>query len=86
MITKQEISGLNISDYSITSIPDGELICFDCSDTTPAGQQSLWYKIYTEFLPFSHYNIAPDITLECSNVSLKKKQNYLLLQIRPDKV
>lgn len=86
MITKQEISGLNISDYSITSIPDGEWICFDCSDTTPAGQQSLWYKIYTEFLPFSHYNIAPDITLECSNVSLKNKQNYLLLQIRPDKV
>ena len=86
MITKQEISGLNISDYSITSIPDGEWICFDCSDTTPAGQQSLWYKIYTEFLPFSHYNIAPDITLECSNVSLKKEQNYLLLQIRPDKV
>lgn len=86
MIIKQEISGLNISDYSITSIPDGEWICFDCSDTTPAGQQSLWYKIYTEFLPFSHYNIAPDITLECSNVSLKKEQNYLLLQIRPDKV
>lgn len=85
MIAKQEISGLNISDYSITNIPDGEWICFDCSDTTPAGQQSLWYKIYTEFLPFSHYNIVPDVTLECSNVSLEKEQNYLLIQIRPDK-
>lgn len=40
MITKQEISGLNISDYSITNIPDGEWICFDCSDTTPAGPLS----------------------------------------------
>lgn len=26
MITKQEISGLNISDYSITNIPDGEFM------------------------------------------------------------
>ena len=35
------------------TIPKRTWVCFECFGSSPVDMQNLWYKIYTEFLPFS---------------------------------
>lgn len=73
-----------LRSYDHIRIPDGTWICFECHDQTVKGMQSLWYKIYTEFLPFSSYSLIPDITLECSSILSCTANRYLLIPVKPD--
>jgi AraC family transcriptional regulator len=52
------------SEYQIVEIPAGKWLVFCSTGRRPAAIQNLWYRIYTEFLPFSSYQIKETGTLE----------------------
>lgn len=84
-LVNQELLALNCKkQYETLKIPDGDWACFLCGENSPQGMQNLWYKIYTEFLPFSTYNLKEDVTLECSCYMAGEERQYLLLPIKSD--
>lgn len=78
----EEISSTDSMIHII--IPKRTWACFECFGSSPAAMQNLWYKIYTEFLPFSSYHLTDDLTLECSNVTTQPKKHFLLLPVGSD--
>lgn len=66
------------------TIPKRTWVCFECFGSSPVDMQNLWYKIYTEFLPFSSYHLTDDLTLECSNITVQPEKRFLLLPVGSD--
>ena len=50
--------------YEIVEIPSDRWLIFRCMGKRPLAIQNLWYRIYTEFLPFTSYQIRELGTLE----------------------
>ena len=50
--------------YTIVDIPAGTWLVFRCTGLRPMAIQKLWYRIYTEFLPFTSYRIREMEILE----------------------
>ena len=69
--------GLNIID-----IPAMNWVKFKCVGKRPKALQDLWYRIYTEFMPFSSFEIIDNITLEVSPFDFKGEESYLWMPIR----
>lgn len=56
--------GDSASDYQIMEVSADRWLVFRCTGKRPEAIQNLWYRIYTEFLPFSSYQIKDSGTLE----------------------
>ncbi len=52
------------SDYHFIEVPADKWLVFTCTGRRPQAIQDLWFRIYTEFLPFSTYRIRENGTLE----------------------
>lgn len=60
-----EYSGGTIPDgYSLVEVPAQKWVVFKCKGEMPQAMQELWYRFYTEFMPFTTYRLLDDITLE----------------------
>ncbi len=60
-----EYNGVTIPDgYEIIEIPRRRWITFQCVGMRPTAIQNLWYKVYTEFLQFTSYQVDEDGILE----------------------
>lgn len=60
-----EYNGEDVSDgYDIIEIASRRWITFQCIGVRPTAIQNLWYKVYTEFLPFTSYKVDEDGILE----------------------
>ena len=71
------------SPYSIKKISSKNWVCFPCEAGVDAIQK-LWYRIYTEFMPFSSYKINENETLEISFCKNGENQLYLYMPIKED--
>lgn len=71
------------SPYSIKKILSKNWVCFPCEAGVDAIQK-LWYRIYTEFMPFSSYKINENETLEISFCKNRENQLYLYMPIKED--
>ena len=71
--------------YNLKIIPARKWIKFCCNTSTTKDMQNLWYRIYSEFLPFSSYDIDAIETLEVSYCMNRKNQRYLYIPLKEDK-
>ena len=71
------------SPYSIKKISSKNWVYFPCEAGVDAIQK-LWYRIYTEFMPFSSYKINENETLEISFCKNGENQLYLYMPIKED--
>ena len=71
--------------YDVVNIPDRRWLRFPCEGETEQAMQKLWYRIYTEFLPFSSYRIDECVTLEVSYCMNGENRKYLYLPVKTDK-
>ena len=69
-------------ELTITKIPPCKWIKFKCIENEAKAMQKLWYRIYTEIMPFFSYKLADNITLEVSSVQNNVNEKYLLIPIR----
>ena len=68
--------------YHIVKIPELLWIKFTCRGKRPKAIQELWYRVYTEFIPFSSYDLYEDITLEVSPFFYEGDISYLWIPVR----
>lgn len=71
--------------YKSLEIPKRKWLCFPCENGGADTMQNLWYRIYTEFMPFSSYEVEHDRTLEVSYCRNGRNEKYLYIPLRPDK-
>ena len=69
--------------HCIKKISSKNWVCFPCEAGVDAIQK-LWYRIYTEFMPFSSYKINENETLEISFCKNGENQLYLYMPIKED--
>ena len=67
--------------YNVMEVPAGKWLRFRCETPTSEGMQKLWYRIYTEFMPFSAYRFADSVTLEASCGLDGAKETYLYMPL-----
>ena len=61
-------------DLSIIEIPAMKWAKFKCIGERPKAVQDLWFRIYTEIMPFSSFELLDNITLEISPYDSKVKK------------
>lgn len=68
--------------YILKTIPAKRWIRFSCPGSGSDDMQQLWYRIYSEFLPCSTYQISDCETLEVSFCRNDKNSRYLYMPIK----
>lgn len=74
------------SQYTTVMIPARKWLRFRCDPPTKEAMQQLWYRIYTEFMPFSTYKIEENITLEVGCCKDGKEEKFLYMPLVMDNI
>jgi len=72
----------NLSEFNIVKIPAMKWVKFKCVGERPKAMQNLWYRVYTEFMPFSKFELLDNITLEVCPTDDKGTESFLWIPIR----
>lgn len=72
-----DIDEVTSTDYRIVEIPAGKWLVFSCKGRRPGAIQNLWYRIYTEFLPFTSYQIKETGTLEVCREGFRNAEDVV---------
>ena len=69
-------------NMDIVEIPAMKWVKFKCTGKMPQAMQNLWYRVYSEFIPFSSIKLNESITLEVSELNTEHETSYLWIPIR----
>ena len=68
--------------YHVIEIPAFQWIIFTCKGERPKALQELWYRVYTEFIPSSTYELYDNITMEVCSFFVNEDICYLWIPVR----
>lgn len=72
----------NLNGFNIVEIPAMKWVKFKCIGERPKAMQNLWYRVYTEFIPFSKFELLDNITLETCPSGSEATESFLWIPIR----